>query len=773
LFYLCQKIQRNKKIKQRNFLLTLCFFKIKQRKNYKNMKRLKIITLIISLVAFSFAANSQEISTLQKKDIMEKYDKQIKTISMISSDNIDMLPVYTYQLSNAEGFLKENEKYNTDNDIYSKYVELKSVLNHNKEIIDFITPRASDLYYCKAISCISNNKKKDAYSYLQKSISYNKDNVMANYELSKMSLDSGQIIKTTSRLTDILSTMKPNEEQKLLCQNLIAYSYDKNLLKSMAYIKEGKYAYAFDILQELNAYCDKDVYGVCNKSLVKKNLQICQQGIYDNHIDVTKRAISMGEINVAGDFVENTYEYFQKNREAISDTASFDNVVNVVVNGYLNQARKIQEARNNEARVDLLRKAKELSAMVGGKFEENTLKQIALLQGTTLPTDTKLDSVENLAQNKGYTIDYPQYVKDTVSNAQEKVDKIEKDYITSSENKQPKQSVEVAINKTNTIDKAIDDKFFETRSFMKVNNYDKALEMLEKANRLAKIEGDKKEVEKMYVRAIREITAKRMSSAQYCIFQGDVKKADSLVALTDDLITTYKMKDDSVVVSIMNAYLRAIDDKVCQKKQEEINVMVYDILECIRKNDFYTADAYINKAMQIKGSNECRLDKSRIRSLKRQIEEPLEYVKMKEEAMQCLTDKDTNKFFIKYAALETFYNTHKLGEMSVVHQPLRDIMTATGSDNLAINTTENLIKYKQYEGAIESLGALKNFGYKARHTKKVQKRIGEMMALTEAKRQDKIDQSYRINDKYSNDKWFKYFLKSYKKNLIKWQKQGD
>ena len=61
-------------------------------------------------------------------------------------------------------------------------------------------------------------------------------------------------------------------------------------------------------------------------------------------------------------------------------------------------------------------------------------------------------------------------------------------------------------------------------------------------------------------------------------------------------------------------------------------------------------------------------------------------------------------------------------------------------------------------------------GYKRKHTKKVQKKIGKMMSLDIVKRQDKIIESNRVNDKYRGDKWFKYFYKSYRKNLIKWQK---
>lgn len=725
---------------------------------------------LLFIVFIALQGYSQTLSSSQKKDLLKQYDKQIKELAEISSDKVDLLPVYQYRVNKANDFLNEKAIYNTDNEVYSKYLELKTLLNHNKELLDFLTPRSSELYYVKALNLISQNKKNEGYSLLQKSISLNPKNVMAHYELAKLSSDSAQIVKTTQILNDILSKMNPTAEEKKLCANMLVYTYDKNLLQSIALIKEKKYAYAYDILTQLDDFCKKDNMNICQSALVKKNIEVCQQGIYNDHITITKRAIKMGEMKIASDFAENTYDYLQRNRESINDTSSFDEIVNKVVDYYIATAKNLQGAKNAELRGDMLAKAKTLSEMVGGKFEENTLRQIAQIQGTLIPSDAKLDSIENNAKPEGYSLDYADYIKDTVSNPEEEVTKIEKDYISSSENKNPKESFAVQSTKVKTIDKAIDDKFFETRTFMQVNNYEKALEVLEKANRLAKIEGDKKAVEQMYIRAIREITAKRMSNAEYAIFEGNIPKADSLVALTNDLITEYKMEQDTAIQRIMNSYLRAIDNKVCAKKQDEIDVLVYDILECIRKNDFYTAEVYIDKAMEIKGNSECRLDKQRVRSLKRQIEEPLQYVAMKENCEQILLDKDTIKYFLEYSKLEYYYNTHKLNEMSVIHTGLRDILKDMNDDDLAIKIAESLIKYQQYEGAIEAIGSLKLMGYKAKHTKKIQKRIGQLMSMQEAKRQDKIAQNYRMEDKYNNDKWFKYFLKSYKKNFIKYQR---
>lgn len=733
------------------------------------MKKRTFLYLLF-VVFVSLQGYSQTLSSSQKKELIKQYDKQIKDLAEISSDKVDLLPVYQYRVNKANDFISEKAVYNTDNEVYAKYLELKTLLNHNKELLEFLTPRSSELYYVKALNLISQNKKSEGYSLLQKSISLNPKNVMAHYELAKLSSDSAQIIKTTQILNDILSKMNPTAEEKKLCANMLVYTYDKNLLQSIALIKEKKYAYAYDILTQLDDFCKKDNMNICQSALVKKNIEACQQGIYNDHITITKRAIKMGEMKIASDFAENTYDYLQRNRVELNDTSSFDEIVTKVVDYYIATAKTLQGAKNSELRGDMLAKARTLSEMVGGKFEENTLRQIALLQGTLIPSDIKLDSIENNAKPEGYSLDYADYIKDTVSNPEEEVTKIEKDYISSSENKNPKESFAVQSTKVKTIDKAIDDKFFETRTFMQVNNYEKALEVLEKANRLAKIEGDKKAVEQMYIRAIREITAKRMSNAEYAIFEGDIPKADSLVALTNDLITEYKMEEDTAIQRIMNSYLRAIDNKVCSKKQDEINVLVYDILECIRKNDFYTAEVYIDKAMEIKGNSECRLDKQRVRSLKRQIEEPLQYVAMKENCEQILSDKDTIKYFLEYAKLEYYYNTHKLNEMSVIHTGLREVLKEMNNDDLAIKIAESLIKYQQYEGAIEAIGSLKLMGYKAKHTKKIQKRIGQLMSMQEAKRQDKIAQNYRMEDKYNNDKWFKYFLKSYKKNFIKYQR---
>lgn len=696
--------------------------------------RVKKLFVFLFFTLFVCGLYAQVLSPSVKKDIISQYNKHIKTISSISSENFDLMSVYKYQLEQASDFLKKQQVNNFDNDIYAKSLELKTLVSQNSEIVEFMMPRMSDWYYKKAVFANVNNKKQEAYNFLLKSVEADPLNVMANYELAKISLDSFQVSQTTERLITLISDTSISEEESMLCKNLLAFSYDKSLITSLAFVKEGKYSDAEEILLQLQSYCKKDPLSICKPNIIDKNISLCKNGIYQDHIKVSKLAVDKQKTKVAGDFLINTYDYFQRNREDISDTSDFDDMVKVVVDNYLSVAKGLLDAKNNEARIDLIHKAKELASMLGGDYESGVLKQIAMMQGTINTTDPVLDSLENAAPNTGYADKYPEFVKDTTVNVEKDIKEIEDKYV-----------------------------------YVKVNNYEKAVEFLEKTNELPNIKSTKK-LDESSVSAIREVTAKRMNKAEYAIFQDDVLTADSLVAITETMLAKYKMKEDSVVVKIMNSYLRAIDQRVCQKKQEEVDVMVHNILDCIRKNDFYLAEEYINIGMQIKGSSECRLNKQRIRALKRQIEQPLEYVKQKEIVGELLAQGDTARYLKEYAALENFYVLHGLREMSVQHKPIREIIYEFGSDQLAINTIENLMKYRQYEQGVEALAALKDFGYKARHTKKIQKQLGKMMSLEESKRNDKIAQSNRLMDKYGEDKWFKQFIKSYNKNLIKWNK---
>ena len=153
------------------------------------MNRERLLAFVVFMLAFC-GLSAQVLSPSTKKDVISQYNKHIKTISSISSENFDLMPAYKYQLEQAESFVKKQEVNNFDNDVYAKSLELKLLIEQNREIVEFMIPRMSDWYYKKAVFANLNNKKQEAYNYLLKSVEADSMNVMANYELAKISLDS-------------------------------------------------------------------------------------------------------------------------------------------------------------------------------------------------------------------------------------------------------------------------------------------------------------------------------------------------------------------------------------------------------------------------------------------------------------------------------------------------------------------------------------------------------------------------------------------------------
>ncbi|MDR1846500.1 MAG: hypothetical protein LBR17_00055 [Bacteroidales bacterium] len=724
--------------------------------------------LIIYKVSFA-----QNLSDSQTKEISDALERSIREIASQSTENLSLTGVYVLQIENAEKLIAKYEIYKDNVKIASKWLQLKTLANANKETMRQIEQTLSQRFYVQGFNALCKRQNKEAAELFSKAIKSNPQNVMANYQIASMKINSNRTNEAILVLYSILDSMNPDNDQRNLCLSLLNFAYNKTMVQSLAMIKEGKYADADIMLTKLQSTCLNDRYNVCNQSAIASSLEKCRTGVYDDHLKVAQRAMDMGRKDVASDFIANTFDYISRNQADIKSTESLDAMAQTIIDSYLQDAKSLQAATQYEARVDILKKAKALAEMVGGNVEEKTLKNISALEGTITLTDSRLDSIEDNTPAQGYSETYSQYIKDTLSDSQSEISKIEKDYITSSNNKLPPKSVAVEQTKTQSIRKEIDNKFFEVRSFISVQNYDKALDVLESANRLAKIEGEKKEVEKMYLAAIREITARRMSAAEYAIFQGDITKADSLVAKTQDLLTNYKMSEDKEIKRIMNSYLLSLDKKVCAKKQEEIDVYVSNIMACIARNDFQAANQNIERAMQIKGSSQCRLDKNKVRSLKRQIDKPLEYVDAKEKVYDVLEDEqDTMKFIFGYAGLEQFYIDNYLADMKVRHEPLRTILYAWNDDKLVIKSIEYLMKYRKFEVAVSLVGTLKDFGYKKKHTKDIQQKLGEMIALENLKNAEKVAQYHRLDDMYKEDSWFSYFNKSYNKNYEKWKKEN-
>lgn len=232
------------------------------------------------------------------------------------------------------------------------------------------------------------------------------------------------------------------------------------------------------------------------------------------------------------------------------------------------------------------------------------------------------------------------------------------------------------------------------------------------------------------------------------------------------------MEKDTAIVRIMNSYLNALDQKVCSKRQDELNSYVYSILDCIKRNDYYKAEAYVRQALAVPESRKCRLDKSKLKALMKQIEKPLEYIDRLDEAYKSLKAGDTSSYIQQYGALETLYNMYELENSNIKHTPLRQILVNLDDVDLTLNAIEILVRYKEYMVSLEALGALKDMEYKSSETKNIQQRLGKLMSYEMNKQNYSYEDAMDAITYYTTDKWYKYFAKQFKKSMKVWIRES-
>ena len=727
---------------------------------------------IVAIALFSFmaltSALAQKLSDTERTLIVDELQNSIKTLSQFRYDAPELLAVYNSQLAEAEKLVKRHKNHSDDTQVFDSWYTLKNLADHSRQMLDFLMPRAADLTYRQGMMKLKTNDIERATILFNKAIGLNDKHIMANYQLAKLDIDSMQLASGGQRLARIVNEMSPDADQKTLIYNLLHHTYNKNYLYAIGLASQGKHARAMEVYKELEKLCQSDTMNICNSEELEKSIAKSKHQIYSDHLKIAKKSLKNGRNAVAENFAVIAYEYYAENKKDIQGDADFKDIIKQIANNYIAQAKQLEGDRKAALYQEYLDKAKQLTLFLESYERDDLKTQLARLEPIKSRLQQKHETIEENAKDTAYTDRYSDYLADDNDKSPEEiqidVDEMEKKYVN--------EKTKTVASSNYSISKAVDEKFYETRSLLSVNSFEKALEVLEKANQLAKIETDKAGVEEMYRQAIREISAKRMSAAEYAVWQGNTAQADSLVSLTNDLIHSYKMEHDTAVARIMNSYLNALDQKVCSNRQDQLNTFVFNIMDCIKRSDYYNAEAYVREALAVPETRKCKLDKSKLKALMKQIEKPLEYIDRLDDALTLLRVNDTANYLQQYGALESMYNMYDLESVGVNHTPLRQILTNMNNPDVSLDAIEILVRHKDYIVALEALGSMKDMGYKESETKKVQQRLAKLMAYDMNKQNYSLYDALDTIDKYASDKWYATFAKEFKKEMKNYSRRS-
>lgn len=720
--------------------------------------------LLVGIIVLPLAVEAQTLSKAKQSSIVANIDEYIRLLSNFSYDTPELMSDYASQLSEAEEMVKQYSDYKTDIVVYERWYILSNLAKQNKEMMNFYKPKMADGLYRKGVAMQEAGDGKSATNYFNKAIDVNPNHVLSHLQLAVMDIDSTKLGEASQRLYNIMSTMNPNTDEKALIKGLLEYAYNKNYMYAISLEQQEKYPQAVAVMLELEAFCEKDKLNICDSMNVQNVLERCRTGVYAAQIDMARKALKSERNDVAEEFALAAYNYYSENKEDIHDDMKFAQLAKQISESYIAEAL---ELRGDPLADEYMAHAQVLAEYTDKDTRELLEAKISTLNPGKTPLELEYEAIEKENVEESYTERFDNYLanneKVEMADVQTEIEKIENDYV----NNKTKQGITSGTAMTEEMEA----KFAETKEYLAIGSFDKALEALDEATKGGVQGASEADIDNMYLMTIREITAKRMSAAEFAVWQGEQDVADSLIAVTNELITTYDVALDTGIARIMKSYLLTLDKKLCNKRQDELDAYIYGITDCLKRKEFVAAEKLVRTALAVPESKNCKLDKTRLKALMHQVAMPLEYLNLMDKAQTSFKYNDTSAYIRQYASAEALYNRYELGTMGVSHIPIRSMLQQTRNEDYMFKALELIIGQKEYMVALEAIGAIKDMGIKASKTKKLQDDLAKNMSYDMAKQLYTYDAALDTIIYYSTDKWYKYFTKSFKKYMKKWLKE--
>jgi tetratricopeptide (TPR) repeat protein len=410
----------------------------------------------------------------------------------------------------------------------------------------------ADGLYRKGVAMQEAGDGKSATNYFNKAIDVNPNHVLSHLQLAVMDIDSTKLGEASERLYNIMSAMNPNADEKALIKGLLEYAYNKNYMYAISLEQQEKYPQAVAVMLELEAFCEKDRLNICDSMNVQNVLERCRTGVYAAQIDMARKALKSERNDVAEEFALAAYNYYSENKEDIHDDMKFAQLAKQISESYIAEAL---ELRGDPLADEYMAHAQALAEYTDKDTRELLEAKISTLNPGKTPLELEYEAIEKENVEESYAERFDNYLADNekveLGDVEAEIEKIENDYV----NDNTKQGITSAIELTEEMEAAL----AETKEYLAIGSYDKALEALDQATEGGVPGATKADVNNMYLMAIREITAKRMSAAEFAVWQGEQEVADSLIAVTNELITTYDVALDTGIARIMKSYLLTLD----------------------------------------------------------------------------------------------------------------------------------------------------------------------------------------------------------------------
>ncbi|MFP4288819.1 MAG: hypothetical protein ACLFQS_06150 [Bacteroidales bacterium] len=619
----------------------------------------------------------------------EKIGNIRRMISPLDAENPETLILQEFTLCEAEHLLAEmrssslrfvpDEAGKDPLSIQNELDNIAFVLIQLRQKFNYSLSRIDSLFYHQGIGFVYEEKQDSAKLFFEKALTYNSMHIPARAALVRYDIKDDNAEMALKRMEYFSQDFGVPSIWKDSAQVVLSEIYDHQTEKSMKLMEDGRFLDATNLLIRFNDFCSESFIWSCPSSLYDF-LSMAHYGMYRSYLSVAERALQSENYSFSVEYAENAMNYAGKHDRYINDVSGLYDLLQKVVNGYLENVEFFSERKDFASALKSIDDA------------------IALCEKyPSLICDVGLsEKKELLAQN----LSSPQNI---------------------------------------------------------LMQFD--------ISRLANVRGsDEENVEK-----IREKIRDDLSEGHLKAWGGAIEPARKILSDVIENTLYYGLNNDSLIYQRVLSLTQLIQDEECDLNRQKIETMLAGLKNQLKNGDYLTAKDIYDELMTINNQSiHCKWEMdSEIRALSH-VNILADYQKMMHQAQRSYfrgAREGFDLFFQNYEKATQFYHHNLLAEYDVSHESLFDFAISSSNSSLVKQLVFYYSENNAHENAFQMLKVLKEMRLDARELKDLQQKSGALAAQHVMQQNPSSDPKSYIAKLTNGDDWFRFYERSFLKNL--------
>lgn len=684
----------------------------------------------------------------------------LEKVAAISSGNLNMLPIYSANLREAETTLEQlknrdyiqllNLKAYDPLKFIPRFKNLKSGIAFKRQRIDRQMKIIDRLYYQEGINYLRTDTA-IARGYFEKSVQANKWFSPSYLQLAKLNLSQNQLYPACQNIEYILLELKPDTQTYNQVMKFNKKLVERFIDRGKKLMEKEDFNQAVKVMERIDEFCNKTPGYSCSPR-VEKNLSRARYGIYNAYVSVAKQALNNDKPEIALEYIRLVDQFQQENSNSIISNTEIKQL-------YTKTAKLLSEKGKYYLNINDYRSA---------------LSHLQLADSLCKTKDCHETMKQYLQQaHMGVQKQFPRLIKEAYNAEQfkhakqllKKAEQYQLKHEAWIEDKYPFDNLE------RKIDLALYRRHLERGySYLNFDRPETALSEFSEAKCLLKQNHFQANdsLNRLMAQAAEPLILSAIERGKLKLWGKNYDESEAILTEIEKDTSKYFLGDNEKIKKETKLYTRKLVRELCPLAEDTFTNYLKRMRNNLKAHQYQNAQFYLNKTIHIqKKYHRCSLDTAQITNIRQKYQPYFKYSSMKKGLDSLVKAKNYSEVRLRAVKMEEYFNRKNLNSQNIVKVTATGYAIKSNDHDFKLFMTRYFLNKKQARKAIKVIRSIDRQKLSPETSKHIQVEVAKQIALEDAAKPGKIDYKTQSR-KYTNGQdWLSKFERTYRSEYRK------